>query len=300
MVDVVTHAGIGCVLAAPFLATSSEAAAAIAFGSVLPDLDALSRVFGKRAFLACHQTWSHALPVIALLGAVVAAAVSAYDGPGLVVGAGLAAGMVIHSLLDLTNTFGIALLLPAQTNRRCLELMFFVDAGTMAITTGALVWITVIIGTGGVPGWPPTLAWLTGMTLWLVVRYILRSRAQRIAPAGTKALIPSAWNPFRFYGTAAGSTELRLFTIDGLAPVQVDERLVPIHDAEVSPEVLALPEIVAMRRLTPVYHAMSLVRDGVGTRITFRDSRIRNFATSFGVCDILLTDGQPPRVTFHV
>jgi len=57
-VDIVTHAMMGLVAASPFAGERPEAAAAFAAGSVLPDLDALSRVFGKRAFLACHQTWS--------------------------------------------------------------------------------------------------------------------------------------------------------------------------------------------------------------------------------------------------
>ena len=67
-VDIVTHAMMGVVVASPALTHHPIAAGCFMFGSVLPDLDALSRVFGKRAFLKSHQTYSHALPVIAVIG----------------------------------------------------------------------------------------------------------------------------------------------------------------------------------------------------------------------------------------
>ena len=74
MVDIVTHALIGGVLAAPLLEVAPIPAACLAFGAVLPDLDAFTRLFGKRAFMHAHQTYSHGLPAIlsvALLGSPV-------------------------------------------------------------------------------------------------------------------------------------------------------------------------------------------------------------------------------------
>ena len=68
--DIVTHAMMGAIAASPFLQSHPEAAVAFVFGSVAPDLDAFSRVFGRRAFLSAHQTWSHSLPVIAVIGLV--------------------------------------------------------------------------------------------------------------------------------------------------------------------------------------------------------------------------------------
>jgi membrane-bound metal-dependent hydrolase YbcI (DUF457 family) len=46
--DIITHAGIGLIAAAPLLNSHPELAAGLVAGSVLPDLDALNRVFGKR------------------------------------------------------------------------------------------------------------------------------------------------------------------------------------------------------------------------------------------------------------
>jgi len=69
-VDAVTHAMSGFVLASPFFTTQPTAASTFMLASVAPDLDVLSRLCGKLAFLRTHQTWTHALPLIALAGGV--------------------------------------------------------------------------------------------------------------------------------------------------------------------------------------------------------------------------------------
>ena len=75
--DVVTHGMIGLVVASPLASTHPEASAAFMFGSVLPDLDAASRIFGKRAFLHAHQTYTHSTPIILAVGAAFWAALGA-------------------------------------------------------------------------------------------------------------------------------------------------------------------------------------------------------------------------------
>jgi membrane-bound metal-dependent hydrolase YbcI (DUF457 family) len=52
--DIVTHAVIGLVMAAPCL-DNLPLAVGLVIGSVMPDLDVLSRLFGKRAMILCHQ-----------------------------------------------------------------------------------------------------------------------------------------------------------------------------------------------------------------------------------------------------
>ena len=60
--DIVTHTMMGAIAASTIAEDQPAAAAAFVLGSVLPDLDALSRCFGKRAFLRFHQSQSHGLP----------------------------------------------------------------------------------------------------------------------------------------------------------------------------------------------------------------------------------------------
>ncbi len=59
--DIVMHATMGAVIAWPWLESQPLAAGAFMFGSVMPDLDSLSRLGGKRAFLKCHQRYLHSL-----------------------------------------------------------------------------------------------------------------------------------------------------------------------------------------------------------------------------------------------
>jgi inner membrane protein len=106
--DIVTHAGIGLVAASPFLAERPELAVGIVAGSVLPDLDALRRLRDKTAFLRAHQTWSHALPVQLTFSAGAAFIAALLGWRSIEVGMGLVAGFLGHSLLDLTNTYGVA------------------------------------------------------------------------------------------------------------------------------------------------------------------------------------------------
>ena len=47
--DIVTHGMVGVLLAAPLAESHPIAAGSLLLGSVLPDLDALSRLAGKRA-----------------------------------------------------------------------------------------------------------------------------------------------------------------------------------------------------------------------------------------------------------
>ena len=58
---------------------------------------------------------------------------------GLLVG--LALGMAGHALLDLTNTYGIALLAPISRQRVCFEWTFFLDLFTTSASALALAFV---------------------------------------------------------------------------------------------------------------------------------------------------------------
>ena len=300
MVDIVTHAGIGLVLGAPFIASAPEVALGLVFGSVLPDLDVLSRVFGKRAFLVCHQTWSHSLPVIILISVIASCFAMLAGWSWFHLGLGLAVGMCLHSLLDLTNTYGIALWLPFQRRRVCLEWMFFIDLGTIVITVGALHWISTCIAQDELIDWLPTTAWCGSMSCWIFIRSLLRQRAMRLSPTGTVALIPSAWIPWRFYGTVNEGDVVRLITVDLLHQRITNDVHIQIHDAQVMELLREIPEIAIMRRLSPAYHAVEVSTVGDDQVITCKDLRTRNFTTTFGTCHITIRNGITTQIDFHV
>jgi membrane-bound metal-dependent hydrolase YbcI (DUF457 family) len=122
----------------------------------------------------------------------VVAGLLGWNGVGL--GGGLLAGLIGHSLLDLSNTFGVAWLTPLSPRRFCLEWVFFIDVvvlAAMALTLGLVI-----------PMWfhqERVPAFYAGSFFAFLVAYflgkgVLRQRAGRLSP-GAKSLVPSALVP---------------------------------------------------------------------------------------------------------
>jgi membrane-bound metal-dependent hydrolase YbcI (DUF457 family) len=150
--DIVTHGMMGVVIAAPFMTDYPEASIAFMMGSVAPDLDAMSRIAGRRRFLKFHQTYSHAFPVIAAIAAAAYVVSAALGFPGLHVALGLASGMCFHSVLDFSNTYGITLLAPFSNKRFCREWVFFIDLPVIAVTVAALAVLYSDLSRAKMPG----------------------------------------------------------------------------------------------------------------------------------------------------
>src|SRR4051794_28616833 len=139
--DILTHAGIGLIAATPLMNSHPELALGLVAGLVLPDLDALSRLFGKRAFLRSHQNWSHALPVQAVVSVLAGWVARFFGADGWAFGVGLCFGFAGHTLLDFSNTLGVTLAAPFSRRRFCLEWVFFIDAFVLAATVVTSGWV---------------------------------------------------------------------------------------------------------------------------------------------------------------
>lgn len=298
--DIVTHAGIGLVAAAPFMASSPELALGLIAGSVLPDLDVLSRVFGKRAFLRSHQTWSHALPIQAVASVVIGLAVSACGADGLLLGLGLFAGLVFHTLLDFSNTLGVTLLAPFSRKRFCLEWVFFIDAFVLAATTVAAGWtLWTFFPEGRGPVWL-AVAFFGAITLYFCLKGWLRGRAGSFAPEAV-SLVPSALWPWQFFGTTEESACVRLFRLNAITGKREMMGVQKVFDATRARWLANVPEFAIMRDLSPAYHVVSTEKTSAGELLVCRDLRTRNFATTFGDLEVLFDANQSViRTQFHV
>lgn len=302
--DIVTHAMMGVIVASPWLQTHPEAATAFMFGSVLPDLDAFSRVLGRRAFMRAHQTYSHAYPVIAGLGLAVWAGLQAAEIHAPYAALALALGAAFHSTLDWTNTYGITLLAPFSRRRFCREWVFFVDASVIAacaVALGAIAWRTRAaqpIGAGPAAGFAAFCA-----AYW-ALKIALRARAARLAPEGTLALLPSALSPWRFYGCAPEGDDgpgVRIFRVDARSGALDREQRVSVLDADYAATLQALPEFRAMRALSPAYHVVEATPQEDGeVHVLCRDLRTRNFSTRFGELEAVVHGDAARLVQFHV
>jgi membrane-bound metal-dependent hydrolase YbcI (DUF457 family) len=302
-VDIVTHVLMGGVLASPLLETHPLTATVFAFGNVLPDLDALSRAFGKRAFLASHQTFTHSLPVIAVIGVAAALALHAIgSSEAWTAGLALTAGMALHAVLDWTNTFGITLLAPFSKKRFCREWVFFIDSVVIAATLPAIGVVGWRLATDRSPGWRLQAAYAAFLAAYWLLRVAMRRRAARLAPAGTLSLLPSALIPWSYLGCVREGDVMRIFEIDLLrGTISRDER-VPVLDAPFAAALDRVPEVASMRHLSPAYHVVRTEAFEGGTRLFCRDLRTRNFNwAAFGAIDLEVgRDGTPRNVVFHV
>jgi membrane-bound metal-dependent hydrolase YbcI (DUF457 family) len=298
--DILTHAAIGLIVASPFLVDRPEFAVGVVAGSVLPDLDALCRLVSKRAFLLAHQTWSHSLPIQLALSIVVGAIAALSGLRGVELGGGLLAGLIGHSLLDLTNTFGVAWFAPFSRRRFCLEWVFFIDSVVLISTavTLALV-IPIWFRTGEVPV-SYAMAFLAFLSAYVLGKGMLRQRAGRFCPAA-KSLVPSALVPWRFFGTEPLGHAIAFLRVNAITGARSPLGEVAVLDDSFAGALEGLSEFRLMREISPEYHVVGASADGAGTRLLCRDMRLRNFGTRFGDLDVWLdAERRIIRSRFHV
>jgi len=298
--DIVTHAGIGVIAAAPFMADRPELGLGLVAGSVLPDLDAFYRLIDKRSFLQAHQTWSHALPIQLLVSIGAGFCAHFGGGNGLALAAGLFAGLAGHTLLDLTNTFGVALFKPLTNRRFCVEWVFFIDAIMLLATAIALGFVVPGLLRG-----EPVQAWRRAAYFSFIAAYViskgaLRRRAAKLLPEA-QSLVPSALVPWQFFHAQTRQDAVVVQRLNVLTGTTVAVGQVPVLDAPFLEVLQGLPEFRLMREVSPEYHVVSTTTEGNSTHLLCRDMRTRNFGTRFGDLEVWLdADHKVTRSVFHV
>lgn len=299
--DIVTHAMMGTIVASPFLQSQPEAAAAFMFGSVVPDLDAFSRVFGRRAFLESHQTYSHAYPVIAMIGLAALGLREALDVFAPWAPLAFALGMAFHTTLDWTNTYGITLFAPFTRKRFCREWVFFIDSVVLVACGVALTAIGLSMSRGEAPSMLPAAAFSVSMLLYWILKVFLRRRAMAASPQGTLSLLPSALIPWEYLGCARQGEEIVTFCVSALSGARYGEETYPILDADHASVLDGLAEVQAMRALSPAYHLVEAKPGAQGTSLVCRDLRTRNFGAKFGQLNVEVdAGGKVQGLVFHV
>ena len=299
--DIVTHAMMGAIAASTIAEDQPAAAAAFVLGSVLPDLDALSRCFGKRAFLRFHQSQTHGLPNALFAGGLLWILIQALDWYAPWAALGLTLGLLFHSALDYTNTYGITLFAPFSRRRFCTEWVFFIDAGVVVASIAALLGIWQHQQRHGELGSGVQLAYGVVMLGYWGVKVALRRRGLRLSPPGTLSLLPSALVPWQFFGCARQGESVVLFRVDLWRGRMREEERVAILDARYEASLLGVPEFTTMRRLSPAYHVVEGQVGPDGTKLVCRDLRTRNFRTRFGQLDLQIdARGLVRQVVFHV
>ncbi len=193
--DIVHHmfiGGAGFVMAAA--AGHEVAGAAFVAASILPDLDVLFMVFGKRFYLQNHQGITHSLLLAPLYAALLICwplcwlLNLSWQWPVFFM-AWL--GLTVHICLDLFNTFRIQLLSPLIKKRFSLDAVFFIDSFTLFLT-GCFYLFHVHFKLDITLFWYPTV-----FVLYFLFKWLLQSKVKQYL--NCDFAIPSALNPFEFY-----------------------------------------------------------------------------------------------------
>lgn len=199
MVDIVHHAVIGAAgdiaataLGYPIFGT------AFLLASIVPDLDVLFVLLGKTRFLRLHQGATHSFAGIVAISLIIAVSLSLASGGGfLEMLGGFVAGMSLHVVLDLLNTFGVMLLWPFCKRRFCADAFFFVDLWVLLASAGTLAALLA-----GCPPIPSIVGWTA-----FILAYSLFKTACRLAirrRLGTETEVPSGIHPLRWFVTRRG------------------------------------------------------------------------------------------------
>jgi hypothetical protein len=218
---------------------------------------------------------------------------------GIELGAGLFAGLCAHSLLDLTNTYGVTVFAPFSRRRFCLEWIFFIDA---IVLTGVAVALAFVLPRwlqyGVVPAGYP-MAFFGFLSTYVLAKCILRRRAGAVC-SGSKSLVPSALVPWRFFGTKGHERSISLLRVNAITGACSTISEIPILDDTFLSALNQVPEFRLMKEISPEYHVVQAASENEETRLLCRDLRMRNFDTRFGDLEVWLDSSrQVLRSRFH-
>ncbi len=282
--DIVHHTFIGGTgfLA---LAANEQELAGMAFvaGSVFPDLDVVFMAFGKRAYLKNHQGPTHSFllaPVFAYL--FIAAPLCLALGFDWSVYFAALLGLWLHSLLDLTNTFGITVFWPVTARRFCFDSVFFIDTVAWSLTAGCYVGEVII-------KWPYSIScYALLFSSYIVFKFFLHAHVMR--KLGCRFAIPSALHPFHFFVLEESDSGVRTYIYHALSgSVSRDASYPPVEQRYLE---LANKSAVYqdMLLLTKYFYITDIDTGADSLVLTLHDLGIRNFGGKFGKT-ILTFDG---------
>ncbi len=141
--DTVTHGLTGWLIAraVPPEGARREATAAAVIGSLLPDADNVTSLFGSDVYLRLHRGLSHGFPGIAVTSLLVALLLYRFgkwkDLKKLALLVFL--GQLSHIALDLLNSYGTQIFQPFSDTRVAFDILFVVDLVFTGIIVAGLV-----------------------------------------------------------------------------------------------------------------------------------------------------------------
>lgn len=273
--DIVHHALIGG--AGYFvLSANDHELAGVTFmaGSVLPDLDVLLMAFGKRYYLKNHQGFTHSLILSPVYAFLISYPLSLPFGFKWSVLICALLGLLIHYVLDLTNTFGITLFWPFNRKKLSYDAIFFIDAFTWMLTIGFLLFY-YFYRTNTV-----FLIYLVSFISYVVFKFGLRRKLMNVLHCNFA--IPDSFNPFKYYILEKSAKAVKTYQYNVITGRTGSDHLFHLADEK----------YINMAKKSEVFNDMSLiakflyitdvVENNEGTMIEASDLGVRNFGGKFG------------------
>ena len=282
--DIVHHTFIGGT-AFLALAANEQELAGMAFvaGSVFPDLDVVFMAFGKRAYLKNHQGPTHSFllaPVFAYV--FIAGPLCLPFGFDWAVFVAALRGLWLHSLLDLTNTFGITVFWPVSARRFCFDAVFFIDTVAWTLTAGCYVAEVIF-------SWPYAIGcYAVLFASYVLFKLFLHIVVQR--KLDCRFAIPSAFHPFHYFVLEESDVGIRTYIFNALTgSISRDENYPPVQSRyrEMASKSAVYQDMLL---LTKYFYVTGIEEGGDRLVLTLHDLGIRNFGGKFGKT-VLTFDG---------
>ena len=303
--DIVTHAMMGLV-AATAIPENPLAGVMFVAGSVAPDLDAFSRVLGKRAFLRFHQTWSHSLFAVIGSALILWPIFNSFEllaEQAFTLSIAFGAGMLFHVLLDISNTYGIAFFLPLSRRRICLEWVFFIDLVVVVVCALCLLMIFLL---GPAQHQIVGIGFCTFIVIyWALKGWLRRRAAAALPPSISASFMPTTFLPWRYLACIEHQGSIEQIDINAIvqsATTVQRHRVIDDKFYQLCTTAQMDADLLTMKALSPFYHVVKMEPlDDDTTRVVWKDFRTRNFNTTFGELIFWVNDsGEIVEKEFHV
>ena len=323
--DNITHSLTGLAIARTGLnRISPRATLLLILSANAPDLDIVGAFQGPLRYLEVHRGYSHSilcLPLLAMLPVLIVAGIYRRKLPWFKAWTLCCIGVFSHLLLDLTNTYGVRLLLPFSSRWFHLDLNSLYDACIMGALVFAALWphfarlVTREIGARTPSGRGTAILALLFLVLFDGARATLHQQAiaelqARLyddSPPVQAAALPESFNPFRWTGIVESTGAYRVMNVNTVGEFNSDAARIFYKPPQV-PEIENAKGTEAFRYFQyfarfPVWSNEPLMmQDGSrGTRIELTDLRFGvPGAGSFHCIAIENSKGQVLRSWFRV
>jgi inner membrane protein len=315
--DNVSHSLMGLALSRAGLnRLTPRATVLLLLSANFPDIDFVTVAKNQLAYLEIHRGPTHALlavPILALEVVVIVAAIFRQKLPWFQAWLVCCIGVLSHLLLDLTNNYGIRLLLPFSLQWFHLDLNSLTDGPILAALALAAIWPWL---SGLVSGEIGEAKRSTGQGIAIAMLFLcagydaarynlhkqavtqLESRLYQGAVPSEVAALPTSINPFRWRGIVATKAAFLRYDFNILTQLNTEsaDRFFRIPTSDVTAAPRQTPEFNYFLYFArfPVWSVQPVaLNDGSGKRIELTDLRFGEPGTgSFHCIAVENPDGK--------